>query len=265
MAEYIIAKPCHEDWAAMTPTERGRHCAHCDKVVVDLTVLAPAQARTVLDEAHQRSQAGPGQSVGICVRGHARPQTRHGHVLTGGMALLLAFGGVGAAETSPVGGDVVLAPDPVESQEYLGRVAVEPVRGEAHVEPLPVAMGEIGPAPSPAPMMGVVAIPAPVVVPVQTVKDLEHHRGWTLVGEYANAEGQGVPQAVLVRAPFGKICERVMGPDGRENWAMRQCEDPVRAALAAGKRFTTPAEARAWIDGVEEARQVPVQASPTAE
>lgn len=30
-----IPKPCHEDWAGMTPAERGRHCAACDKVVRD--------------------------------------------------------------------------------------------------------------------------------------------------------------------------------------------------------------------------------------
>lgn len=31
-----IPKPCHEDWAKMTPDEQGRHCAACDKVVLDM-------------------------------------------------------------------------------------------------------------------------------------------------------------------------------------------------------------------------------------
>ena len=30
-----IPEPCHENWNSMTPREQGRHCASCDKVVVD--------------------------------------------------------------------------------------------------------------------------------------------------------------------------------------------------------------------------------------
>ncbi|MDR2222123.1 MAG: carboxypeptidase-like regulatory domain-containing protein [Flavobacteriaceae bacterium] len=33
----IIPEPCSEDWNLMTPQEKGRHCAVCDKVVVDFS------------------------------------------------------------------------------------------------------------------------------------------------------------------------------------------------------------------------------------
>lgn len=33
----LIPRPCHEDWNAMTPNEKGRHCSSCDKTVVDFT------------------------------------------------------------------------------------------------------------------------------------------------------------------------------------------------------------------------------------
>lgn len=32
-----IPEPCHEDWATMTPTQKGRHCAVCEKEVIDFT------------------------------------------------------------------------------------------------------------------------------------------------------------------------------------------------------------------------------------
>ncbi|MFP4845842.1 carboxypeptidase-like regulatory domain-containing protein [Winogradskyella sp. PE311] len=32
-----IPEPCHEDWNNMTPKEQGRHCAACNKTVIDFT------------------------------------------------------------------------------------------------------------------------------------------------------------------------------------------------------------------------------------
>ena len=38
-----IAQPCQESWAAMTPTASGRHCAACQKTVVDFTWKTDAE------------------------------------------------------------------------------------------------------------------------------------------------------------------------------------------------------------------------------
>ncbi|MBA3846367.1 MAG: carboxypeptidase-like regulatory domain-containing protein, partial [Planctomycetes bacterium] len=53
-----IATPCHEDWSGMTPNGPGRHCASCDKTVVDLTALAPAASAVAMGELAGRVRAG---------------------------------------------------------------------------------------------------------------------------------------------------------------------------------------------------------------
>ncbi|TVZ22564.1 carboxypeptidase-like protein [Dokdonia sp. Hel_I_63] len=40
-----IPKPCHEDWTKMTPTQQGKHCAVCNKEVIDFTAHTTTQLR----------------------------------------------------------------------------------------------------------------------------------------------------------------------------------------------------------------------------
>ncbi len=43
-----IPEPCHENWEAMTPTEKGRFCSFCTKEVVDFSSMSDAEVLNYL-------------------------------------------------------------------------------------------------------------------------------------------------------------------------------------------------------------------------
>jgi len=54
-----IPKPCHEDWATMTPNEQGRHCNACYKTVVDFSSMTDEEVQYFFIHKKKR---------GICLR-----------------------------------------------------------------------------------------------------------------------------------------------------------------------------------------------------
>jgi hypothetical protein len=71
-----IPKPCHENWEEMTPEEKGRHCAVCDKVVRDFTQNTPEEVAAELL-----------QSTGLC----GRFRTEHLYQAGGAMQIAYRF------------------------------------------------------------------------------------------------------------------------------------------------------------------------------
>ena len=66
-----IPQPCHESWAAMSPTATGRHCAACAKTVVDFTLKTDAEILAHL------AGAAPGRTCGRFAAGQLeRPLQR---------------------------------------------------------------------------------------------------------------------------------------------------------------------------------------------
>ena len=45
-----IADPCHEDWDAMDPRERGKFCQRCSKDVHDISSMTEDEAHAFLRE-----------------------------------------------------------------------------------------------------------------------------------------------------------------------------------------------------------------------
>ena len=53
-----VPQPCAESWAAMTPTSTGRHCAACQKNVVDFTLKTDTEILALLAQASAGSVCG---------------------------------------------------------------------------------------------------------------------------------------------------------------------------------------------------------------
>jgi hypothetical protein len=191
MATVHIPKPCHEDWERMSPNQRGRHCAVCDKTVVDVTRMTPSAGRTfIAEELPRRLAAG----AHLCVRAHADLRGRllapgiTRRLLTNGLAAVLAMtiagcqgegptvtsnAGTGSAQgpaqtTTPVqrGGQGQAVPRSGPQLQGEPTVELQPMPGlvaPLRVQPPPVepVKGDAKPVARPAqhPMQGA---PAPV-------------------------------------------------------------------------------------------------------
>jgi hypothetical protein len=171
-----IAKPCHENWDAMTATERGRHCAACKKTVVDIASMPTGEAVRYLHDLGTTLREPNAPSV--CVRAPSdgrgrllRPSAKR-YLLTNGLAAILAVSMSGCGNHGDHGGaQNQPAPQQQATQPLMGVVAPpmpQNVKGEVSAAPATHEMGNVV-APQPAPLMGEVDVPPRVLVPLGQV------------------------------------------------------------------------------------------------
>ena len=147
MAELRIDTPCHEEWERMTPTERGRHCASCDREVFDLTGESAEVGRRMMREVRQRIDRDP--AAHVCVHGEDDGRGRlltpsRRRLLTNALTGMLAMAVAGCAGIGP---ELKPARDAARTEEPRPTVTVSAQQPRA---PEPLAQTAAEPAAQPA-------------------------------------------------------------------------------------------------------------------
>jgi len=102
-----VPEPCHEKWAAMTPAEKGRYCAACQRNVRDFTLSSDGEILRVLKTEDK-----------ICGRFHnsqldrnlIAPKDKKSFFTTAGIAATLAL--------LTIGNSKIYAQTPVNTEQH---------------------------------------------------------------------------------------------------------------------------------------------------
>ncbi|QIL76404.1 carboxypeptidase-like regulatory domain-containing protein [Hymenobacter sp. HDW8] len=164
-----IPKPCHEGWTQMTPAAQGRHCAACDKVVVDFTRMTDAEVVQWLQHRPSGSTCGRFATQQLNRPLVVAPIT-HAPRWQQWVAATVAVVGLQAA-TAPE----VQAQRPISTQQHvitMGMVAVPRRVEPLSLKPLPlVVRGMILDSTTQEPMPGATVLIAGTNVGVSTNAD----------------------------------------------------------------------------------------------
>jgi len=100
-----IPAPCHENWQDMTPADKGRFCASCQKVVLDLTDLSDREIAAMVQKNNQ-----------LC--GHARKnQLDRNLVVPSEKSNAWIAAGAAVVSLLTIGNNAVTAQTPVKTEQ----------------------------------------------------------------------------------------------------------------------------------------------------
>jgi hypothetical protein len=161
-----VPSPCHEDWAAMKPEEKGRFCGSCSKTVVDFSLMSDREVLGYLagvsgkvcgrftEDQLQRELMPPPQRknkawviwnlmlAGLLIASRSKGQSKPRPIVMGAPARIVTP----ARVVTP-------------ARMIMGKMAAQPVplvTGEVAAKPLSVVIGDLAIAPETD-----TAIPAP--------------------------------------------------------------------------------------------------------
>jgi len=143
---FQILTPCHQNWDTMPLTDAGRHCAVCDREVVDFTDCDPAAARAALEQAAAEGRRVCGRAP-VDRRRRVVFSTFRRHVLTNGLAMLLGTGAMACQ-----------LPPPQDGEQAVGEGVAPAILPDQPPEAAPEAMGQ-RPEPARVVMGDMVAVP----------------------------------------------------------------------------------------------------------
>lgn len=128
----VRLQPCHEDWQLMTPTAQGRHCAQCNRTVLDFRHASQAD----LDTA--RTTSPDGRVCGRFLTGQLAPPPLLWPKLRRFLVALVLVCGLGLSGREAVAQIMArtpTVPSEVVSISQLSAAALE-------LEPLPLKVSE---------------------------------------------------------------------------------------------------------------------------
>ena len=114
MIHLHLPTPCHEDWDAMSLRDQGRHCAACQKTVVDFTAMSDAQLVRFFDNYKDLPICGRFANTQLQRPLGFGPVTRKPWPLAAALLAGLGLGATGYAQSSPPMTGMVIAHQPTD-------------------------------------------------------------------------------------------------------------------------------------------------------
>lgn len=108
-----IPEPCHEDWNKMTPKDQGRHCASCNKTVIDFTKKTDEQIIKSLESKGNLCGRFKTQQIDREIVLARKDKNNYWSIAASGLFAFMALGSQNAfaqGEPKPIKTDTLIRP-----------------------------------------------------------------------------------------------------------------------------------------------------------